>query len=206
MAESIDYFVSLISPWSYLGHQALMDTARRHRATVKVRPVRIFDLFAEVGSLPLPQRPPVRQSYRLIELQRVRAQRGLPLNLQPKFYPVDVALADRSVIALVEQGHDPAGYMADAFAALWVNEQDLAEPDTLAALLAARGFDPQAVLQDAASGRIEGIYADNTQAAIKAGLPGLPGYVRFNEPFWGQDRIEMLDAALASERPPYRAG
>lgn len=205
MGESIDYFVSLISPWSYLGHQAFLDVARRHGASVNVRPVRIFELFAEVGALPLPQRPPVRQAYRLIELQRVREQRGLPLNLKPKFYPVDVSLADRSVIALVQQGRDPASYLSATFAALWAHDQDLADPAVLFTLLEAQGLDAAAVLALAGTAQVQAIYAHNTQASIDAGLPGLPGYVHGGEPFWGQDRIGLLDAALTSGRAPYRA-
>lgn len=206
MSEILDYFVTLHSPWSYLGHQAFLDMAARHGAQVRVRPVRIFDLFAEVGALPLAQRPPARQAYRLIELQRVREQRGLPLNLRPKFYPVDIALADRITIALTEQGHAPHTYMSAAYAALWVHDADLSDVGTLTALLDAQGFDADAVLAAAADERIEAIYRDNTQAAIEAGLPGLPGYVRDGEPFWGQDRIDLLDAALTSGRAPYRAG
>ncbi|WJI14736.1 2-hydroxychromene-2-carboxylate isomerase [Pseudoxanthomonas winnipegensis] len=206
MAEQLDYFVTLLSPWSYLGHRAFLDMAARHGAVVRTRPVRIFDLFGEVGALPLAQRPPVRQAYRLIELQRVREQRGLPLNLRPKFYPCDIALADRTVIVLIAQGHDPQAYMADAFAALWANEQDLADRATLATLLSAHGFDAEAVLALADAPQTHATHQDNTRAAIDAGLPGLPGYVRDGEPFWGQDRIDLLDAALRSGRAPYRAG
>ncbi|TAA39699.1 2-hydroxychromene-2-carboxylate isomerase [Pseudoxanthomonas winnipegensis] len=206
MAEQLDYFVTLLSPWSYLGHRAFLDMAARHGAVVRTRPVRIFDLFGEVGALPLAQRPPVRQAYRLIELQRVREQRGLPLNLRPKFYPCDIALADRTVIALIAQGHDPQAYMADAFAALWANEQDLADRATLATLLSAHGFDAEALLALADAPQTHATHQDNTRAAIDAGLPGLPGYVRDGEPFWGQDRIDLLDDALRSGRAPYRAG
>lgn len=206
MRETLDYFVTLHSPWSYLGHQAFLDMAARHGAQVRVRPVRIFDLFAEVGALPLAQRPPARQSYRLIELQRVREQRGLPLNLKPKFYPCDISLADRVAIALIEHGHAPHTYMSAAYTALWVHDADLSDVGTLAALLQAQGLDADAILKTAGDDRVEAIYRDNTRAAIDAGLPGLPGYVRQGEPFWGQDRIDLLDAALTSGRAPYRAG
>jgi 2-hydroxychromene-2-carboxylate isomerase len=206
MRETLDYFVTLHSPWSYLGHQAFLDMAARHGAQVRVRPVRIFDLFAEVGALPLAQRPPTRQSYRLIELQRVREQRGLPLNLRPKFYPCDISLADRVSIALIGHGHAPHTYMSAAYAALWVHDADLADAGTLAALLQAQGLDADAILKTAGEDRVGAIYRDNTRAAIDAGLPGLPGYVRQGEPFWGQDRIDLLDAALTSGRAPYRAG
>lgn len=120
----VDYYYSLISPWSYLGHDALLATAAETGATIVHRPVRIFELFAANGAVPLPQRAPARQRYRLIELQRWREQRGLPLNLQPAFYPVDVADADRIVIALAGMEIDPSGFAGAAFRALWAEERN----------------------------------------------------------------------------------
>lgn len=55
----------------------------------------------------------------------------------------------------------------------------------------------------AASQEVGNVYDLNTQAAIAADLPGLPGYVLHGEPFWGQDRIDALRAALISGRPRY---
>ncbi|WP_149196602.1 2-hydroxychromene-2-carboxylate isomerase [Luteimonas suaedae] len=204
--RTIDYYFSLISPWSYLGHAALHEVARAAGAAIDYRPVRIIDLFAANGGVPLGQRAPARQRYRLIELQRWRAARGLPLNLSPKHYPLDIALADRVAIALAERGEDPAGYTADAYRALWAEDRDLADRDVLAALLAERDHDAAAVLA-AADGEAAGAcYRRNTEMAIAADLPGLPGYVVDGEPFWGQDRIEQLQAMLAEGRPPLRGG
>jgi len=202
----VDYYYSLISPWSYLGHDALLATAAETGATIVHRPVRIFELFAANGAVPLPQRAPARQRYRLIELQRWREQRGLPLNLQPAFYPVDVADADRIVIALAGTEIDPSGFAGAAFRALWAEERNLAERATLAALLDACGHPVEAVLAAAATEAVEERYVANTRAAIAADLPGLPGYVLAGEPFWGQDRIEQLHVTLAGGRAPYGAG
>lgn len=202
----VDYYYSLISPWSYLGHDALLATAAATGAVIVHRPVRIFELFAANGAVPLPQRALARQRYRLVELQRWREQRGLPLNLQPAFYPVDVAAADRIVIALADMGLDPAAFARSAFRALWAQERDLADPATLASLLADCGLPVDATLAVAGSAAVEATYAANTQAAIAADLPGLPGYVHAGEPFWGQDRIEQLHAMLSSARAPYLAG
>ncbi|RPE80942.1 2-hydroxychromene-2-carboxylate isomerase [Vulcaniibacterium tengchongense] len=203
--KTVDYYFSLISPYSYLGHAAVLDVARETGARLVYRPVRIFELFDANGGLPLAKRAPARQRYRLVELQRWREWRGLPLNLAPKFYPVDIALADRCAIALAEAGADPAGYMDAAFRALWAEDRDLADPAELARLLAAQGADAEAVLAAARTDAIEAIYRGNTERAIAADLPGLPGYVLEGEPFWGQDRIDMLHAALRSGRAPYRA-
>lgn len=200
---TVDYFFSLLSPYAYLGHAALLSVMREAGARPLYRPVRIFELFAANGGLPLGQRAPARQRYRLVELQRWREQRGLPLNLAPRFFPVDIALADRCVIALVEAGQDPAGYMDAAFRALWAHDLDLADPQVVARLLGGHGFDASAVMAVAASQEVGNVYDLNTQAAIAADLPGLPGYVLHGEPFWGQDRIDALRAALISGRAPY---
>jgi 2-hydroxychromene-2-carboxylate isomerase len=201
----VDYFFTLLSPYAYLGHAALLSVMRETGARPIYRPVRIFELFAANGGLPLGQRAPARQRYRRIELQRWREQRGLPLNLAPEFFPTDIALADRCAIALVESGQDPAGYMDAAFRALWAHDLDLADPQVVARLLGDHGFDAPAVMAVAASEEIDRAYDRNTQAAIAADLPGLPGYVLDGEPFWGQDRIDALRTALISGRAPYVA-
>lgn len=200
---TVCYYFSLVSPYAYLGHAALQEVVRRHGATLDYRPVRIFDLFEANGGLPLPQRAPARQRYRLIELQRWREQRGRPLNLQPRFWPVDIALADRCAIALTDAGRDPAAYMEAAFRALWADDRDLADMEVAADLLQRHGHDAVAVLAAACTTAAEEHYRSNTRAAIAADLPGLPGYVLGGEPFWGQDRIDQLDVALATDRSPF---
>jgi len=200
----IDYYFSLISPYAWLGHAAVLDVARETGAQLRYRPVRIFDLFDATGGLPLGKRSPARQRYRLVELQRWRVQRDLPLNLAPKFFPVDIALADRCAIALIDAQLDPSGYMDAAFRALWAEERDLADPGVVVALLRAHGFDADAVMEQAATDAVAERYAANTRCAIEADLPGLPGYVLDGEPFWGQDRVDALRAALVHRRAPYR--
>jgi 2-hydroxychromene-2-carboxylate isomerase len=205
MGATVTYYYSLISPYAYLGHAALQQVARESGATLVHRPVKIFSLFDANGGLPLGKRAPARQRYRLVELQRWRAQRGLPLNLKPAYFPVDIALADRCAIALVEEGIDPSAYADAAFRALWAHDRDLADPQVVSGLLAGLGFDAARVMAHANDDAIAATYECNTSEAIAADLPGLPGYVLEGEPFWGQDRIDALREALLGGRPPYRA-
>ncbi|MEH6416656.1 2-hydroxychromene-2-carboxylate isomerase [Pseudomonas sp. CGJS7] len=205
-AIEIDYYFSLISPYAYLGHAPVLALARETGARLVYKPVRIFELFAANGGLPLGQRAPARQRYRLIELQRARAQRGLPLNLSPKFFPVDPGLADRCAIALCDAGRDPAAYMDGAFRAIWAEDRDLADRGVIAQLLRDHGHDADAILAAADSDAVAARYQAHTAAAIAADLPGLPGYVWREEPFWGQDRVEALREALLSGREPFGTG
>lgn len=206
MAATVDYFFSLVSPYAYLGHEAFLQVVREHDVHVRYRPVRMLEVFKAAGGVPLGQRPPSRQRYRLIELSRWREIRGLPLNLHPAFFPVDAAWVDQAAIALLQLGADPTDYMLSAFRALWVEERNLADRDTVAELLARHGHDADAVLSLALSAAVADEYQRNTEAAIAADLPGVPGYVLAGEPFWGQDRIEHLRHALSTQRAPYPPG
>lgn len=200
---TVDYYFSLLSPYAYLGHAALLAMARDNGVTLSYRPVRIFELFAANGGLPLGQRAPARRRYRLLELQRWREHRGLPLNLQPRYFPVDPALADRAAIALAEAGVDASAYVDAGFRAVWADDRDIADRRVVAELLRGAGHDAEAVLAVADGEAAVARYQANTAAAIAADLPGLPGYVHQGEAFWGQDRIDLLRDAIVSGRAPY---
>lgn len=202
---TIDYFFTLVSPYVYLGHRAFLDVAAKHDAEVRFRPVALMGLWEHSGAVPLPQRPKSRQDYRLIELQRWREKRGLALNLHPKHFPVNPTLADRSVIALVEKGADPADYAGAVQKACWGQDKDIADADVLAGLLEQAGHVAGGILKAAQSDKVAAIHQANTDAAVALGVVGAPGYVLNGEPFWGQDRIELLADALQSSRASYAA-
>lgn len=203
--ETLDYYFTLMSPFSYLGHQAFLALARRHAVTVRYRPVRIMQLFAATGGVPLAQRAPARQMYRLLELQRWREARGLALTLKPKFFPTNPARADAAVIAIAAGGGDPADYMLAMFRALWVEDRDIADDATIGQCLRAAGHDTEAILREASGEAVIQALDANTAAAVELNLPGVPGYARAGEMFWGQDRLDLLERALTDGRLPFSA-
>lgn len=205
MPTTIDYYMTSLSPFSYLGHKALRAVAEKHGARLNVKPVNLLDVFANSGAVPPAKRPLVRQRYRFLELQRVGDYRGLAINPKPKYWPVDPVLADHSIIAVIRSGHDPLDYMDRVFAALWVNEEDIADRTVLAAHLGACGFDAETILAAAEASETAEIRARNTQDAIGADAVGAPAYVLNGEVFWGQDRVEYLDHVLTSGREPFSA-
>jgi 2-hydroxychromene-2-carboxylate isomerase len=205
MPASIDYFLTSASPWVYLGHEAVRELAARHGATLVVRPVNLAEMFKVSGQVGLADRPAVRQRYRLIELQRAAEARGKPITLKPKHFPTNPALADLTICAILAEGGDPLDYMAAVFSALWAEERDIADEATLSALLTGMGFDAGAVLEKAGTPEIAAIRAKNTEDAIAVDATGVPSFVLNGEPFWGQDRLDLLDRALATGRAPFTA-
>lgn len=205
MPRHIDYYFSLQSPWAYIGHQLFHEAAGRFDVRVTYKPVVLLDLFSETGGLPLLKRHPVRQRYRLVELQRWRDKRGLRFKLQPANWPFNARIADGLVIAAVEAGHDPDPLLRRAFAAIWEDELNLGDEATLVGLADRSGLPGKALLERSRSEDVGKIYEQNRQDALAADVFGSPAYVLDGEVFWGQDRIELLVDALKSGRAPYRS-
>lgn len=204
MAETIDYFFTHVSPYAYLGHAAFMDMAARHGVTVRFRPVNLGSVFPQTGGLPLGQRHPARQTYRWYELQRWQHKRDVPMKFKPAHFPTDPALADCAAIAIAEAGRSPDGFCRRMFAACWSEDRDIADADVVAAALGDCGEEAAAIIDAARSDPVRARYADNAEAAVAIPAVGSPCYVRQGEPFWGQDRIELLEDAIASAREPFR--
>lgn len=199
MTATVDYYFAPQSPWSYLGHARLCAMAARHGATLRVLPVNLGEVFPVSGGLPLAKRAPQRQAYRLVEMRRFSEWLGLPLNLQPRFFPVASDDAARLIIAVDQlDGNAAALALAGAImAAVWVQERDIAAAHDLAALLAQQGL-PAHRLEEARAPAVQERYAAHTQQAIVAGVFGAPSYVLDGEIFWGQDRLDFLERRLQS--------
>jgi 2-hydroxychromene-2-carboxylate isomerase len=204
MPGQIDYYFSCSSPWAYLGHADFIAVARKHGFTVEYKPLPLGRLFPETGGLPLAQRHPARQNYRMIELQRWRDKKHIDLNLHPKFWPFDPSLADRTVIALTAKTAVER-FLPQAFAAVFAADANLADEAVIAQLLVGAGLDAAQILAAAKSPAVMAHYEANLAEAAARGVFGAPSYVLAGEIFWGQDRIGCLDEALAAGRTPYRA-
>jgi 2-hydroxychromene-2-carboxylate isomerase len=198
MAQHIDYYASLNSPWTHLGAARLEAIAARHGASVRIFPVNFGVIFPASGGLPLPKRAPQRQAYRLMELERWRTHLGIPIHLKPRFFPANETQATLCVIAARETiGDAQAVTLAHrVLKALWEEEKDTGDPATLAGLIGETGLDAPALMKLAAEPRWAERRARDTQDALARGVFGAPSYVIGDEIFWGQDRLEFVARRL----------
>lgn len=199
MSSTVDYYFSPQSPWTYLGHERFAQIARAAGAAVRVLPIDLGGVFPVSGGLPLGQRAPQRQAYRLLELRRYSDHLHAPLNLQPKYFPVPGDDASHLIIAVdLNDGADAAMKIGGAiFTAVWVRERNIADAKVLAELLAECGLSPER-LQQSRSPDVQRRYDANTRQAIDAGVFGAPSYVIDGELFWGQDRLDFVARKLGA--------
>ncbi len=198
MAQVIDYYFATISPFAFLGHDRFVAMAQKHGASIAVKPINLGDVFPVSGGLPLSKRAPQRQAYRLAELRRWSQLLGMPINVQPKFFPVNGDLAAYWILAALELSAAQALTLAGAVGrAIWKEERDVADAATMEAIAAERGLPAAALAVRVQAPDIAAKYAALTQEAIRVGVFGAPTYVVDGELFWGQDRLDFLDRKLA---------
>ncbi|WP_454765605.1 DsbA family protein [Cupriavidus campinensis] len=200
MSKQVEYFLAPQSPFVYLGHARFVDIANRHNAQVLLKPVDLGKVFSVSGGVPLAQRPPQRQAYRLVELERWSRFLGLPLHLHPTYFPVSGDAAAKLIIA-TQLAHGTARALALTGAicsAVWADQRNIADAATLALIADEAGLDGANLLKASEAQAVQAAYAQNTQDAISANVFGAPWYVVDGQPYWGQDRLEFLDRALAA--------
>jgi carboxymethylenebutenolidase len=200
MALHIDYYVSLNSPWTHLGAARIEAMAMANGASLRIWPVDFGAIFPQSGGLPLPKRAPQRQAYRMMELRRWRDHLGIPIKLEPKFFPHNELPAASCVLALREtQGDQPAIRLAHrVLKALWQEEKNPADTATLRELIREVGQDPDQLLSLSADPKWAERREADTKAALERGVFGAPSYVIGDEIFWGQDLLMFVEKRLAA--------
>ena len=198
LSTTVDYYFTPQSPWTYLGHERFAQLSNAAGARVRVLPIDLGGkVFPISGGLPLGQRAPQRQAYRLLELRRHADFLGLPLHVKPKYFPVSGDDASRLIIAVdLHDGVDAAMKISGAiFTALWAQERHIASEKVLSELLDECGLDA-ARLEQSYSQAVQERYEINTEQAIRAGVFGAPSYLVEGELFWGQDRLDFVERRL----------
>lgn len=199
MNKICQYFFVPQSPWSYLGHARFVAMAKQHGVAVEVRPFDLGKTFSVSGGLPLAKRAPQRQAYRLLELARWSEFLGLPMNVQPKFFPVSPDAASKLILATrLALGVEVALELSLAIMrGLWAEEKNIGDTETLVQIANGCGLDGRQLLKTSGTASVQDEYDRNTEDANAANVFGAPWYVYEGEGYWGQDRLDFLERAFA---------
>jgi len=206
--KTVDVFWSFRSPYSYLATKRLRALSEKWEVRVRPRPVypiaiRTPDFFANA--------PDQWVGYLFRDIVRLAQYLELPLApMQPD--PVVMDMATREIDPdqpyihrltrlgiLACEVSDAAGwaFMDEVSSVIW-SGQPWTTGTVLADAVARAGLDlaDMDTRQAEEAGRLEALIADNQTAQDKGGHWGVPLMVFESEPFFGQDRIDLLEWRL----------
>ncbi|WP_293443367.1 2-hydroxychromene-2-carboxylate isomerase [Planktotalea sp.] len=195
----IDYYFSTLSPYAYLAGTRLEEIAAKHGKSVNYKPLDLPALFMRTGGQLPKDRHPNKISYRAQELPRQAKKAMLPLNMEPAHWPMNAAPSCYAIIAASKEGGGDMGKLMQAFGrSIWVDDKDVSQDEVVRACLVEAGFDASIADKDMLSSAET--YAANLEDAMNAGAFGAPFYVTDDDQrFWGQDRLDDLDAYLSGD-------
>lgn len=193
----VDYYFTLVSPWTYIGDSLFLEIAAKRSATVRHVPVNMGRVFEATGGLPLAKRSDARKALRMQELRRWRDYRKVPLNLEPKFFPASDKLAAGMVIAAQTLGAKVDTLCSAFLRAVWAEERNIADRATAIAIADSCGLDGKLLAAAADGEPIVKKWNSDTEEAIALGVMGAPFFIIGEETLWGQDRLDFVDRILA---------
>ncbi len=193
--KSFEFWFDFGSPAAYLAWTQIPAIEAATGAQALWRPMLLGGVFQATGNQS-PAAVPAKGRYTFTDFDRFARRYGVPLRRNPHF-PINTLLPMRGAIGLQRtQPERFADYCRAMFQAIWVDARNLNEPAEVGAVLAAAGFDPQALLALANDPDTKQALKEATEEAVRRGVFGAPTFFVGEQMFWGQDRIDFLKEAL----------
>ena len=190
--KTIHFYVDFISPYAWLGFDALPRALEGISHRVVHKQVLFAALLKHHGQLG-PAEIPTKRDWTYRQVLWLARQQGTPLQL-PAMHPFNPLGLLRLATACDADG-EPSRYVCEKiFRHVWCTGQDAADPERLAALTAelAPALDP-------GSAQVKQALQAHSQEAMDLGVFGVPTWVVDGRVFWGQDALPMLRAYLLGD-------
>jgi len=194
----IRFHFDFISPYAWLAWNRIHLLAERHGRRVEVVPVLFAALLGHWGHLGPAEIPPKR-SYIMKDVFRTAALTGIPIHLPPA-HPFNPLLALR-VACVPGPPERRRALIQGLYAAVWGGGPGVEDPAEVARVADAAGLSGAALVEAAGTPEVKGLLRANTEAAIEAGVFGVPTMIVHGELFWGFDSFVHLDRFLGGEDP-----
>ena len=192
------FYVDYISSNAYLAWLALPRLAAKYDVEIEPVPVLFAGLLEAHGQLG-PAEVPAKVLWMWKNNLRKAAQLGAPLN-RPAYHPFNPLLALRAS-SLPMDGEQRCAFAEGLLKAVWVRELHVSEPEVVASIAGEAGLDGATIVAAAATPEAKARLRAQTDAAIAAGVFGVPSMEIDGELFWGYDDLPQLELLLAGKDP-----
>ena len=195
--KEVEFFYDIVCPYAYLGATQVESIAARHEARVVWKPFLLGGVFRAIGSADnqMSVMSPGKLNHNRLDMHRWAEHFGVELNF-PSSHPRRTVLALRALLAAGEESRVEATMAL--YRAYWSENRDIVDPLVVAEVLTDAGIDGERCVELASSDLIKLDLRQRTDEAIERGVFGAPAFFVGEQMFWGQDRLDFVERALAS--------
>ena len=193
----IEFYFDFSSPYGYLASTRINALAAHHQRRVDWRPILLGPMFKAAGTAPLVG-VPLKGPYSVRDFSRTARFLGIPYK-QPDPFPTGTQNAARAFYWINDRDAVKAHRFAAACYATYFGQGiDITPAEKIAEIAASLGEDRDAALAAMADPVIKERLKVEVEAALAKGVFGSPYIIVDGEPFWGNDRLDQVDAWLAT--------
>jgi 2-hydroxychromene-2-carboxylate isomerase len=191
--QPIEFYFDPISPFAYLGSVQIERVAARLNRKVEWKPVLIgITVLKVMGLKPIPETP-LKGPYSNRDAVRLAEYFDVPFRYH-SLKGINALAALRAFAVLKEHDAQLAKSLAQRiFERLWVRGLDITAADAVAEEAKALGIDTAALLRDIETDHAKELLKRQVDAAIAAGVFGVPTFILDGETIWGVDRMWMVE-------------
>lgn len=197
MNKTVEFFFDVGSPAAYLAWTQLPAMCSSAGASIDYQPMLLGGVFQATGNQS-PMTVAAKGRYLQGDLEHHARRYGVAFRHNPHF-PINTLTLMRGATAVqMLQPERLADYLGAVYPAIWVDQKNMNDPAVVAAVLQDAGFDPTALLAQAADPQVKERLKQVTQDAVARGVFGAPTFFVDGQMFWGQDRLEFVKEALTT--------
>lgn len=203
MTAEIEYFYSVRSSFTYLGHQEIVQLSRKHNCRLVHKPILLGTVVPATGGIPFQDRHPARLEQATQDMLRWGALRCIPILADPSHHygPMDYPAGTMAAAILADLPQNDLDILAFAIVeALWRFDRDIGKQEVVAAICDEHGLDGAKLTAAAVEPAAKALIQENNRDAIERGVIGAPTYIVDDEMFYGQDRLSFVAHHLEWER------
>ena len=194
--EPIEFFFDFISPYGWFAAERIGALARCRGRTVAWRPILLGVTVRQAMGLPPLLETPLKGPYLIHDAARSARLYGLPWRPPSPMIFSSVAAARAIIWANVRGNIDVEALALALYRRAWAEGQDIATPDAVADVAASISLDGTQVRAALESPGVKDGLRTTVASAIERGVFGSPFIIADGEPFWGSDRLDMVERWL----------
>lgn len=199
--KQVEFYFDLGSPYSYLAYHRLKAIAAEHQAEIVYRPILLGGIFKATGNHS-PIEIPAKGFYSMIDMQRWAEAYQIPMQMNSAF-PLNTLSLMRILTGY--QLHHPEQFedlLTVLFDGMFKQAKNLANIEILTEWLTEHGYAANDIFMLILQDDVKKALIQETELAVQRGVFGAPTFFIENEMFWGQDRLNFVEARLQKNAKP----